>query len=254
LNSLKHILAHIESLKANRHKAIALLIDPDKCSDLESISRLLQMAESCSVDFLFVGGSLLTTDHFETSVAFIKEQCSIPVILFPGSAQQVSHHADALFMLSLISGRNAELLIGQQVQAAPKIKAVGIEVIPTGYLLVDCGNATTASYITQTMPIPFDKPDIAAVTVLAGEMLGLRVFYLDGGSGAKQPISSTMINLVSHATRRPLIVGGGIKSYEDASSAFQAGADIIVVGTAIEKNPDLLFDLTKAKKDAIFTP
>jgi phosphoglycerol geranylgeranyltransferase len=254
LNDLKQIEAHIQSLRITKQKALALLIDPDKWIDEAHLHELLNVAEVCGVDFLFVGGSLLSTDQFESTLASIQRHSRLPIVLFPGSAQQVSSKADALLMLSLISGRNAELLIGQQVQAAPRIKASGIEVIPTGYLLVDCGNATTASYISQTMPIPFDKPEIAAVTVLAGEMLGLRVFYVDGGSGAKQPVSPSMIKAIRAMSQCPLIVGGGIRSYNDACMAYQAGADLIVVGTAVEINSDLLFELSKAKNDVILTP
>ncbi len=211
----------------------------------------LDVAASCAVDFLFVGGSLLSSDQLENTLSSIRAASQLPIVLFPGSAQQVSAQADALLMLSLISGRNAELLIGQQVSAAPRIRACGLETLPTGYLLVDCGTPTTASYISQTMPIPNNKPEIAAVTVMAGEMLGLRLFYLDGGSGADVQVNPAMIEAVRKITDLPIIVGGGIRTYEDAQRAYAAGADVLVVGTAAEQNTDVLFDLSKAKKDSL---
>jgi putative glycerol-1-phosphate prenyltransferase len=250
---MKGIESHIHRMQLEQHKGLALLIDPDKCGDQVALLQLLKAASECAVDLLFVGGSLLSTDRFEDTLRIIKSNSNLPVVLFPGSAQQVSAHADALLLLSLISGRNADLLIGQHVQAAPRIRASGLEVLPTGYLLIDCGNATTASYISQTMPIPHHKAEIASTTVMAGEMLGLRLFYLDGGSGALQPVHSEMIQSVRKITSLPLIVGGGIRNYDQAHTAYKAGADIIVVGTAVEDNLDILFDLSKAKKDAIFT-
>jgi phosphoglycerol geranylgeranyltransferase len=253
LNFVRPVETHIAQLREQGQKAMALLIDPDKSHDLQNLIQVIKAAEECALDFLFVGGSLLSSDRFEETIAYIKAHSKLPVLLFPGSAQQVSAQADALLMLSLISGRNPELLIGQHVQAAPKIRNAGIEVLPTGYLLIDCGNATTASYISQTMPIPYGKPEIAATTVMAGEMLGLRHFYLDGGSGARQPVHADMVQAVRQITSCPLIVGGGIREAQQALDLYAAGADILVIGTAVENNLDTLFDLSKAKKLAIFT-
>lgn len=246
---MKPIEQHIQNQCHNKQKGLALLLDPDKCTDFQRLHQTLQVAESGGVDYLFVGGSLLSTDQLDQTLSGIRKHSQLPVILFPGSALQVSNQADALLMLSLISGRNAELLIGQQVQAAPRIRACGLETLPTGYMLIDCGSSTTASYISQTMPIPNNKPEIAAVTALAGEMLGLRLFYLDGGSGARVPVNKNLIAAVRAITKLPIIVGGGIRTFEDALQAYAAGADIIVVGTAVEEDTDVLFDLCKAKKE-----
>lgn len=254
MGALKPIEQHIVKRCTANEKSIALLLDPDKCAPNDRLQQTLQLAEAGGVDYLFVGGSLLSTDLLEETLQALKKYSKLPVILFPGSAQQVSASADALLMLSLISGRNAELLIGQHVQAAPRIRACGLETLPTGYMLVDCGNATTASYISQTMPIPNNKPEIAAVTAMAGEMLGLRFFYLDGGSGARVPVHRDLIAAVRAVTAQPLLVGGGIRTFEQAQMAFAAGANIIVVGTAVEDDADVLFDLCKAKKKYFITP
>ena len=168
------------------------------------------------------------------------------MILFPGNNYQLCEEADALLLLSLISGRNPEYLIGQHVVAAPLIKESGIEAIPTGYLLIDGGKISTTSYITQTVPIPADKPDVAVATALAGEQLGLKLIYLEAGSGAANPVSAEMISAVKKNVSLPLIVGGGIRSGAQAEAACQAGADIIVVGNILEKAPELLMELSLA--------
>ena len=180
-----------------------------------------------------------------------KSKLDIPVVLFPGDVTQVSAEADALLFLSLISGRNADLLIGRQVLAAPKIKQCGLETIATGYMLIDCGQPTTASYISGTQPIPYNKPDIALATAMAGEMLGLQCLYLDGGSGADKPISLEMIAAVKQNTTLPLIVGGGIRNEEQAKQAWEAGANIIVIGTAFEEDPEMLIDISSLAKNQV---
>lgn len=231
--------------KMGKHTcAVAVLIDPDKIS-LEEIPDFVLQAEKQGAKFFFVGGSLLTTHAFSACVSALKSHASVPVIIFPGSAYQVHPDADALLLLSMISGRNAELLIGQHVMAAPMIKNSGLKTIATGYMLVDGGAPTTASYISNTTPIPHNKPDIAAVTALAGEMLGLQCMYLDAGSGAQQAVSAEMIRAVKQTVDLPLIVGGGIRTPESARSAAQAGANIIVVGNALESNPELLAAIIK---------
>ncbi len=176
----------------------------------------------------------------------IREACDIPMILFPGSSLQISYRADAILFLSLISGRNAELLIGKQVQTAPYIKMSPLEYISTGYMLIDGGIPTTVSYISNTQPIPNNKVDIAMATAMAGEMLGHKLIYMDAGSGAKIPISTDMIDAVAGAIDIPLIIGGGIKDPQKAYDNVRAGADIIVVGDAIEKDPSLIVDLSAA--------
>jgi putative glycerol-1-phosphate prenyltransferase len=225
-------------------KLLAVLIDPDKMSDQARLRNLLELIRHSQADFILIGGSLLTQDHFEECVQQVKAGTTLPVILFPGSPSQISDHADSILLLSLISGRNADLLIGQHVVAAPRLKRSSLEIIPTGYMLVDCGKSTTASYISQTFPLPWNKPEIALATALAGEMLGMRCIYLDGGSGAEKPISAEMISAVHEGISLPLIVGGGIRTEEQAFSAWNAGADLVVIGTAFENEPELLFSIS----------
>ncbi len=224
---------------------IAVLVDPDKQTPSELLD-LVEAAVRYRVDFFFVGGSLLLENNLSATVKTIKAHCTIPVILFPGNNYQLCEEADALLLLSLISGRNPEYLIGQHVVAAPLIKESGIEAIPTGYLLIDGGKISTTSYITQTVPIPADKPDVAVATALAGEQLGLKLIYLEAGSGAANPVSAEMISAVKKNVSLPLIVGGGIRSGAQAEAACQAGADIIVVGNILEKAPELLMELSLA--------
>ncbi|MCB0761001.1 MAG: geranylgeranylglyceryl/heptaprenylglyceryl phosphate synthase [Flavobacteriales bacterium] len=238
---------HIASVSESGKKQLAILLDPDKLVDSGMRQMVLRMINAAEVDMVFVGGSLIVDADYHATVEAIRKDCNKPVFLFPGSATQLTPHVDAVLLLSLISGRNADLLIGQHVLAAPQIRKWNLQTISTGYMLVDCGNPTTASYISATLPIPHNKPEIAAVTAMAGEMIGNRLIYLDGGSGAKVPVSPEMISRVKQSVRVPLIVGGGIRTYHDAQSAWDAGADILVIGTAVEENPDLLFDLCNAR-------
>ena len=213
-----------------------MLLDPDKTS-LEQAEQIAEQANHFEVDLLLVGGSLLQNNHIQQLVPYLKSLTQIPIVLFPGSPQQVVSSADGILFLSLISGRNPDLLIGRQVESAPLIRQSGLEVLSTGYMLIDCGKLTTAHYMSHTLPIPHDKADIAASTALAGEMLGLSLIYMDGGSGAPQPIAKKMIRTVSQTVAVPLFIGGGIRSAEMAHEAWQAGADIVVIGNALEKDP-----------------
>ncbi len=226
-------------------KKFAVLLDPDKIAPghLEILTR---KAIDASVDYFFVGGSLLVKDSMDDCLAPIKANCDIPVILFPGNAYQVNAKADGIFFLSLISGRNPELLIGQHVIAAPLLKESDIEVIPTGYMLINGGAPTAASYMSSTTPIPHDKNDIAVCTAMAGEMLGLKLIYMDAGSGARNPISESMIAAIREKIDLPIVVGGGICDAEKAYLNCKAGADVIVVGNAIEKEPDLITEIAEA--------
>lgn len=224
-------------------KAIAVLIDPDKISEPAKLTQLINLASENCVDFFFVGGSLITTANLADVVRKIKEHVTIPVVLFPGNSMQIEPHADALLFLSLISGRNPELLIGQHVIAAPIIRNTKLEVIPTGYLLINSGKITSVAYISNTTPIPDDKYSLAACTAMAGEMLGLQAMYLDAGSGAEKEISVKMIAAVRNAIGVPLIVGGGINTSQKALKALEAGADMIVIGNALEKDPELLIEI-----------
>lgn len=241
-----NIYQTIQNNAALNKKQLAVLIDPDKL-DSESLLSTVSICNSCNVDFILYGGSLLHNPaRFDFFLSEIKKHTNIPLLLFPGGSMQVSKHADGILLLSLISGRNPEYLIGQHVIAAPYLKESGIEILPTGYILIESGKATTVSYISNTTPIPADKPEIAACTALAGEMLGLKLTYLDAGSGAKNCISTDVISKVKNTIATPLIIGGGINSAEKAIDACNAGADIIVIGNAAEKSPELITKIKEA--------
>ncbi len=226
-------------------KGFTILIDPDKVN-LKSLDRLVEISVEAGADYFFVGGSLVINNMLDETIQHIKASCDIPVILFPGSPSQVSRYADGILYLSLISGRNPELLIGQHVISAPVVKQSGLEIMPTGYMVVDGGAPTTVSYISNASPIPADKSDIAVCTAMAGEMLGMKLIYMDAGSGAKSPIPEEMIRQVAQNVAVPIIIGGGIKTPEKAFLNCQAGADVIVVGNAIEKDPALARELSAA--------
>ncbi len=246
----KDVLDIIHGAQSKKRSLFAVLLDPDASVDQSFIDRVRD-AERAGVDLFFVGGSLMSNDFLDETLQAIKAICQVPVVLFPGSSMQISPEADALLFLSLISGRNADLLIGQHVIAAPYVKKANIEVIPTGYMLVDGGAPTTAHYVSQTMPIPRNKPNIAATTALAGEMLGLRLLYLDAGSGAEFPVSSEMIRAVRDAVSLPIVVGGGMTSFYDIRKAVEAGADVVVVGNALECGAAKLEDLIHAVKGSV---
>ena len=235
----KNILQTLTERKQQGIKSFALLIDPDKFDD-EIGQKFLQMPIFAQVDFIFVGGSLITGNTFNQTVQWLKTNTEKPIIIFPGSNMHIDPSADAILSLSLISGRNPDFLIGQQIVAAPILKRSNLEVLPTGYMLVESGRQTTVSYISNTTPIPADKPEVAACTAMAGEMLGLKLIYADAGSGAEQPINAKMISMIRKSVDAPLIIGGGINNPEKASQALKAGADVIVVGNAIEKDASLL--------------
>jgi phosphoglycerol geranylgeranyltransferase len=231
--------------KKKGKKSFAVLVDPDKV-DTKALDELIRLCKDAKVDHFLVGGSLVISNHLDECVSYIKQHCNIPVILFPGSPSQVSKYADALLYLSLISGRNPELLIGQHVVSAPFVKQSGLEIIPTGYLVIDGGAPTTVSYISNALPIPADKNEIAMCTAMAGEMLGMKLIYMDAGSGAKRPITESMIRIVADHIEVPLIIGGGIVDPEKAYLNCKAGADVIVVGNAIEKDPALIKEMSDA--------
>ncbi len=232
-------MAIYDKFQDKSRKKLAVLIDPDKPTDAQILS-IVEKAKAAEVDFFFVGGSLLVTDSLDHCIKLIKANCDIPVLIFPGNSLQISKYCDGFLLLSLISGRNPEMLIGRHVIAAPYLKLYGNEIIPTGYMLIDSGKATSVSYMSDTTPIPHDKDDIAMCTAIAGEMLGLKLIYLEAGSGALIPVSTSMISKVKKMIQIPLIVGGGIKTPEMAAEAVRAGADVIVIGTAFEKEPELL--------------
>jgi phosphoglycerol geranylgeranyltransferase len=227
------------------YKSFAVLIDPDKVENNQSLQKLINLSIESKVDYFFAGGSLITSNNLNQVINTIKQSCNIPVILFPGNNMHIDTTADAILFLSLISGRNPELLIGQHVVAAPILKRSPLEILPTGYMLIHSGNQTSASYMSNTTPIPHDKYAIAACTAMAGEMLGLKLIYMDAGSGAQFPILPKMISMVRKSVALPLIVGGGIDNSYKAMEAIQAGADVIVIGNAIEQNPDLITEVAE---------
>jgi len=231
--------------KNTGNKKFVVLIDPDKVR-LGKIQKVLELSIEAGVDYFFIGGSLVVNDMLDYVLKSMKEICNIPMILFPGNSFQLSYKADAILFLSLISGRNADLLIGKHVITAPFLKLSPLEIISTGYMLIDGGVLTSVQYMSNTSPIPSNKDDIALCTAMAGELLGLKMIYMDAGSGAKNPITTSMINTVSGGINIPLIVGGGISSPEQAYQNAVAGADVIVVGNAIEKDPLLILEMSKA--------
>lgn len=226
-------------------KCFALLIDPDEVH-LGNLSSLTRLSEEAGVDIIFVGGSLMMHDQLTDCIQELKAVSRLPVVLFPGTPLQINEQADGLLFLSVISGRNADLLIGQQVISAPYLFRSSLEVISTGYMLIDGGAPTTATYMSNTTPIPANKPEIALATAMAGEMLGLKMIYMDAGSGARHPISEAMIRRVREDIRIPLIVGGGIRTSERAFRTASAGADVVVIGNAIEKDRKLLREMVEA--------
>lgn len=243
---MKHtIYNQLTEKKRSGRKSFTVLIDPDKV-DESKIDKLVSLSVDAKVDYFFVGGSLVISNYLDQCIQLIKSACNIPVILFPGAPSQVSKYADALLYLSLISGRNPELLIGQHVISAPFVRQSGLEIMPTGYMVIDGGAPTTVSYISNASPIPSDKNEIAMCTAMAGEMLGMKLIYMDSGSGAKRTITETMIEKVAGHIEAPLIVGGGITNPEKAYRNCKSGADIIVVGNAIEKDTSLIKEMSDA--------
>ncbi len=238
-----------EEAKNTGSKKFIVLIDPDKVR-LGNMDKILHLASQAKVDYFFIGGSLVVNNMLDHCLETIKKSCDIPMILFPGNSFQLSYRADGILFLSLISGRNAELLIGKHVITAPYLKVSPLEILPTGYMLIDGGVPTTVSYMSNTQPIPSSKDDVALCTAMAGEMLGLKLMYMDAGSGAKNPVSESMIDLVSGGLSIPLIVGGGIRTPEKAFANAKAGANAIVVGNAIEKDPNLIIEMSHAVHEA----
>lgn len=239
------ILNSIIAAKSIHSKQLAVLIDPDKTDEIR-LRRLAELATENKVDYFFVGGSLLVNNYIDQCIKNLKEWTGIPVVLFPGNTLQLNHNADAILFLSLISGRNPEMLIGRHVIAAPYLKQTSLEVIGTGYMLIESGRQTAVSYMSHSIPIPSDKSDIAMCTALAGEMLGLSLIYMDAGSGAESCIPLQMIELVSKSIQVPLIIGGGITTAEQAKAVVNAGADVIVVGNVTEQYPHRLKEIAEA--------
>src|SRR5208283_472680 len=212
-----------------------VLVDPDKI-DGSNFAKFIEQATDAGVDGFLVGGSLVLADSFEECVKTIKKNTSVPVVIFPGSVQQISKEADAILYLSLLSGRNAEHIIGSQVTAAPIIKRMNLEAISTAYMLVESGRTTSAEFMSNTKPLPRNKPDIAVAHALAAEYIGFKLLYLEAGSGAEQSVPDEMVAAVSKYCSVPLIVGGGICTAEDAHNKVKAGAQFVVTGNVLERN------------------
>lgn len=219
-------------------KKVGILLDPDKATG-SMLSRIIDIAVKYKADYILVGGSI-TFNSIDSLITSIKKRCGIPVVLFPGNLLQLNRDADYIFFLSLISGRNPELLIGNHVIAAPYLKTVREKVIPVGYMLINNGTKTSVEYISGTEAIPANKPDIAAATAMAGEMLGLKTIYLEAGSGADNPVPTEIIKNVVANISIPVIVGGGIRKPNQISDIYRAGATMIVLGNSCEQNPMLL--------------
>lgn len=243
LSGLKKIMMKTDNFPFQ--KSVALLLDPDKTKG-ESLVRILQIASESRTDYILAGGSLTFTG-IDQLIRSIKGKCNIPVILFPGNLLQLTHEADAILLLSLISGRNPELLIGNHVLAAPYLRDIKSKLISTGYILINCGTKTSVEYMSQTEAIPCDKTDIVVATAIAGEMLGMKLIYLEAGSGAIKPVPVTLIRSVKENVSIPVAVGGGLKSRKEIEDTFSAGADLIILGNGCEENPQLLIDACKIR-------
>jgi phosphoglycerol geranylgeranyltransferase len=226
-------------------KSVGLLLDPDKTGG-NALEKILKIASECKTDYILTGGSLTFTS-INQLIRSVKKSCDIPVILFPGNLLQLSHEADAILLLSLISGRNPELLIGNHVLAAPYLKDIREKLISTGYILINCGTKTSVEYMSQTEAIPYDKTDIVVATALAGEMLGMKLIYLEAGSGAMRPIPENIIRAVKESIKIPIAVGGGLKTEKEIIETYSAGADLIIIGNGVEKDPGLLIEACKIR-------
>ncbi|AEA42710.1 geranylgeranylglyceryl/heptaprenylglyceryl phosphate synthase [Fluviicola taffensis] len=241
-----NILKRIQSKSGQ----LALLIDPDKTKDEHYLIQLIKKAEFAHIDFFFVGGSTVTRKEIEKVVSFLKQHSKIPVVLFPGSSNQLSEQADALLFLNLLSGRNPDFLIGHHVTCAEEVLEMGIEVIPTSYLLIDGGKMTSVAYVSQTTPIPSQNTSISLKTSIAGYLMGQQLTYFDAGSGALNAVPVNLIEELKQKINTPIIVGGGVRSIEQIESYKKVGANVIVIGTKIEENSDFLLDIESYKRSS----
>ena len=241
------VLNHFNEVLKKRNAGYLVLIDPEQC-EVPKCAKLVGEVEKAGADAILLGGSFLTNDLHPIAKA-IKQETALPVVLFPGDSMHLTPHADAILYISLISGRNPNYLIGEQVKAAPWIQHHGLEPIPTGYMLIEGGNRTSVEFMSGTIPIPRDKPDIAGPHALAAQYLGMQMVYLEAGSGATYPVPNEMISTVKAQINIPLIVGGGIRTPEIAAKKVVAGADFVVTGNVLEKNGS--FELMKAFADAV---
>ncbi|MEC7934699.1 MAG: geranylgeranylglyceryl/heptaprenylglyceryl phosphate synthase [Candidatus Neomarinimicrobiota bacterium] len=231
----KNVLNYLLSVKKKKGAGYIVLIDPDKNSD-NNLEEKISKINNSGVDAIFVGGSLILDNNCEKRVELIKSISKVPVIFFPGGISQLNKHYDAMLFMSILSGRNSHYLIGEQVIAAPIVKDLGIEVIPTGYLLVDGGNNSSVQFMSGSNPIPIEKPDILIAHALAAQYLGKKLVYLESGSGAKNSIPNNLLKAVTKYIDVPIIVGGGIKTPQSANEKVLAGASFVVIGSILEGN------------------
>ncbi|MEN9398962.1 MAG: hypothetical protein RL632_63 [Bacteroidota bacterium] len=236
---------YIESFR-KISKGIAVLIDPEKCDNGEKLFALLDKAAFANVDYLFVGGSTVSRSEFQQTISAIRSHSSLPLIIFPGSFHQISEEADAILFLSLISGRNPDFLIGHHIAAAHELSEMQIEVLPTGYILIDGGTKSSVAYVSQTTPIPNESLSIIRNTALAGKLLGMQLLYLDAGSGAKECVSEKCIHTLRDLGL-PIIVGGGIREIDQMAALHKSGASVVVIGNKLEEDIDFLLDVRSYK-------
>jgi phosphoglycerol geranylgeranyltransferase len=236
---------YIESFR-EISKGIAVLIDPEKCDNGEKLFALLDKAAFAHVDYLFVGGSTVSRSEFQQTISAIRSHSSLPLIIFPGSFHQISEEADAILFLSLISGRNPDFLIGHHIAAAQELSEMQIEVLPTGYILIDGGTKSSVAYVSQTTPIPNESLSIIRNTALAGKLLGMQLLYLDAGSGAKECVSEKCIHTLRDLGL-PIIVGGGIREIDQMAALHKSGASVVVIGNKLEEDIDFLLDIRSYK-------
>lgn len=232
---MKNIYSEILKAKTEQRKLLAILLDPDKIV-WEGIDQLISKIDQSPATHVFIGGSLVFSKKIDDLILKIKANSNLPIVLFPGNPSQISNHADGILFLSLISGRNPDYLIEHQVKAAPILKKTNLEIIPTGYILIESGNETAVAKISQTTPISRNDEQEVLDTAQAGEMLGNKLIYLEAGSGAHLSVPAAIIQLVSQNIEIPMIVGGGIKSKDEIELAYASGADLVVIGTAFEKD------------------
>lgn len=242
---------HIYRLFKERKGQIAILIDPEEVNDANRLKDLIQKATFAKVDYFFIGGSTVTRDDMEKVVRLLKDNTSIPIVIFPGSSHQLSPDADAILFLSLLSGRNPDFLIGHHILASKELHNSSLEIIPTSYILIDGGTKSSVAYVSQTNPIPNGQHQIAIQTAIAGAMQGKKIVYYDAGSGATIPVSPTLLKkTIVELPDYPVIVGGGIRTMEEIIS-IQSLANVIVIGNHIEDHPDFILDLANIKKQPI---
>ncbi|PHR70318.1 MAG: geranylgeranylglyceryl/heptaprenylglyceryl phosphate synthase [Lutibacter sp.] len=233
------ILEHIKASKEKGEKLLAVLLDPDKLLIAE-VEKTIAKINPSNVNFIFVGGSTVSKGITSTFVKKLKAFTQIPIVIFPGDFEQITDNADALLFLSLLSGRNPEYLIGQQIKSIYKLKKTSLEIIPTGYILVDGGVETSVQKVSKTIPISQSNIEDITITAMAGELMGKQLIYLEAGSGATKVVSQEVIKVVSENLSIPLLVGGGIRTKKQLESAYQNGADLVIIGTAFEENNSIL--------------